>query len=1262
MRSLTRRFVAVVVISLALPLALEGCHPSAKPSKTAVEALREQAANSSDVLTLERWFAAELLEPKGRGSEAAKARKRIEELGGPKSTRGELAFALDDHFHGRLKAATNRYLKAAVKARLDNTDRESDALGWAAVHYALELKRNDPDFYAHWKEWIDKAVWEPLALGWRARAELTDYWLSELDRDGVRPGELSRLERSAEQFGCAKNLRIAGPFGHGAGRDLQRSFPAEKPGPWPLRWDPEPGIDQSPAQLKTERNGCLVEATDPPGEGIYYAETFLELKEPRDLIIAFQGARSVFVDDYPVLERDTRTFGIWPKFGVRVRLQAGRHRLLARLNSAQSSIRIVEPQGRPGRIETSTDGSAPYSIHPPEIVGDPNVVSRYVHGGNVRIPTDPILRFAVASLAEEEGQSDVASLILEPDVAKPDEATGIALLLAARFTEQDPLFAEGQSRDLIHALHEKAKIRDPELWEPALASLLFQAEQSGPQEVIKPLEALAKAHPEVPGIIGSLVRLYRQLGWTVLYQQSVERMLLAFPKDPDALANAIELDDSRGKWPESEALVKQLLELDGDNEIALRRALAREDYPTALAELKRLGERRPERKDIAERTKDVLERSGDLKEGFERLAALLVKNARDTGARHSMADYEYAHGRRDALRHAIVDAIEADGNTDSLQEALDLVEGMTELEPFRLKSDAVIKAFESSGRALPGTAARVLDYAATWIHADGTSRMLEHEIVRIQSAEAIRDFAEYQPPQGLLLHLRVIKPDGRTLEPQPIPSKPTVTFPHLEVGDYIETEVVVRYEGDGQHGKTYLGHTWFFREEKLAYDRSEFVVISPERRPLTIEARGGAPKPVVEKRDGLVIHRFRVDSSPAAPSEPYRPSARETLPNVRLGWGADPMYRLREFMDATAILTPMDPRIVRIAKRIVDGATDKPEQAKRLYHYVMNNVEEGEENDGRQIIMGRRGNRWRGFIELCRALEIPYAFGIAKNQLAPPPAGPFDAMFEYSELFLRLGDANHPLDLTIGEKFTPFGYLPAEIRGAQGYLLDGESPKAVTLTQGSTVDTFNTVIRGRLRADGAATLDVEQTLTGKPAIMLRNIVASAPQAQLKSFVESRLIAPALQGARLIDFDFVQSDKSDEALVMKSRVEVPRLADRVNHGLTLGVPFTPRIGALGSLASRETPMVLDDSSDQRQLFELELPEGATVPNLHGNREFKHENLRVTFKDRLEKGKLVLERRTVLPAGRIAVEKYEQFATFAREAGGALGAEIRIVLPH
>src|SRR5690606_35931566 len=158
-------------------------------------------------------------------------------------------------------------------------------------------------------------------------------------------------------------------------------------------------------------------------------------------------------------------------------------------------------------------------------------------------------------------------------------------------------------------------------------------------------------------------------------------------------------------------------------------------------------------------------------------------------------------------------------------------------------------------------AARVLDYAAVWVHSDGSSRMLEHEVIRIQSAEAISHFAEHPRLQGMVLHMRVIKKDGRILEPEFVPGKPTVTLPHLEIGDYLETEQIISMRGDGQQGKRYLGPHWFFREENIAYARSEFVVISPESKGLVVETRNNVPEPEVTEIGPLTVRRWSVDFS-----------------------------------------------------------------------------------------------------------------------------------------------------------------------------------------------------------------------------------------------------------------------------------------------------------------------------------------------------------------------------------------------------------------
>ena len=159
---------------------------------------------------------------------------------------------------------------------------------------------------------------------------------------------------------------------------------------------------------------------------------------------------------------------------------------------------------------------------------------------------------------------------------------------------------------------------------------------------------------------------------------------------------------------------------------------------------------------------------------------------------------------------------------------------------------------------MDGNAARVLDYAATWVHPDGSSEMLEHEILRIQSQEAIGAGGRAGAPTGLVLRLRVIKPDGTVLEPEPVAGKPTLSMPHLEIGDYVEMEHIAPTAGDGQKGKRFRGPHWFFREPDKGYWRSEFVIDHAEgqgARDRDARQRAGADDARVRHRRGAPLAR-----------------------------------------------------------------------------------------------------------------------------------------------------------------------------------------------------------------------------------------------------------------------------------------------------------------------------------------------------------------------------------------------------------------------
>ena len=210
------------------------------------------------------------------------------------------------------------------------------------------------------------------------------------------------------------------------------------------------------------------------------------------------------------------------------------------------------------------------------------MLAKYLRDGRVIDPGDDLIRFVAAYLANVEGQADVANVLLEPLLSKPELATGPTLMLTSLFTENDPIFDTTQVRDLVRELHERAVAKDSALWQPRLSLALWQLERRGKAEAARDVKALVDAFPEVPAVLQALSRLYGELGWSAEYANTAKLLAQRFPENVEALSSAIEVLDSQGQHQQAEALVQRVRKLDPDGEVSFARALAREDYTAAL--------------------------------------------------------------------------------------------------------------------------------------------------------------------------------------------------------------------------------------------------------------------------------------------------------------------------------------------------------------------------------------------------------------------------------------------------------------------------------------------------------------------------------------------------------------------------------------------------------------------------------------------------------------------------------------------------------
>ena len=111
------------------------------------------------------------------------------------------------------------------------------------------------------------------------------------------------------------------------------------------------------------------------------------------------------------------------------------------------------------------------------------------------------------------------------------------------------------------------------------------------------------------------------------------------------------------------------------------------------------------------------------------------------------------------------------------------------LDEFRVDGRATIRAFEAVGSRYAAPAVMVLDRAVMRVFPGGTMMALTHQIVRVDSKDAVARWGEVAVPAGAeILTLRTHKRDGSTREPEEIDGKETISAADVAIGDYIEWE------------------------------------------------------------------------------------------------------------------------------------------------------------------------------------------------------------------------------------------------------------------------------------------------------------------------------------------------------------------------------------------------------------------------------------------------------------------------------------------
>jgi len=217
------------------------CGHSATPREPQVPLarLRADASASNDAEVLGRWALAEMLEPGGSVTQAARARLLLDKKRGlGAGMYANLAAAIADEAHGDPRSAADGYV-STLRAARSSEDAVAPLVSWFATHHLLALRGSVAELYARYKPVLDALIASPGKIGWRAVAELVE-WSSAEVFDKAEATGTAYDELVTARLGCTRAVRLAGPFGHGSIADRRRAFGPEGAGPWPESWPEDP--------------------------------------------------------------------------------------------------------------------------------------------------------------------------------------------------------------------------------------------------------------------------------------------------------------------------------------------------------------------------------------------------------------------------------------------------------------------------------------------------------------------------------------------------------------------------------------------------------------------------------------------------------------------------------------------------------------------------------------------------------------------------------------------------------------------------------------------------------------------------------------------------------------------------------------------------------------------------------------------------------------------------------------------------------------
>lgn len=472
--------------------------------------------------------------------------------------------------------------------------------------------------------------------------------------------------------------------------------------------------------------------------------------------------------------------------------------------------------------------------------------------------------------------------------------------------------------------------------------------------------------------------------------------------------------------------------------------------------------------------------------------------------------------------------------------------------------------------------------------------------------------------------------------------------------------------------------TWRPQPEGRPLEASSFVLRVPTGMLVRTRARDVTEGNVARDVRGRDHYTWRVERRGATEPEPFGPPWWEQLPELRLGTdrfeiGGAPgrLGSWAEFGAWYGGLSAGRQQLPEAARaevhRVVEGATDDREKARRLYRHLQ------ETTRYVSIQLGLGG--WQPFDAAyvferrygdCKALTNYMMAMLAEVGIAADPAlieageegSDLDPDFPdngFNHVVLRvpmsepemrtpaLSSGNGAVWLECTSPYAAFGHLGPFTEGRPALLVtDGGGELVQTPVSTAEENQAVRVASVRLDARGQAEADVTWSLRGEARSEALAAVEGATTAERAQVLRRVTGLPSLD---IVDLDLSGLTARSDEVSLGARLQVAHAARRAAGRLLVGLaPFAAGAPALPAVEDRRQPLRLGHAYSERDSIQIILPQGYGVHSVPPRTDIVGPVGRYSLQVTAEDGVLRIVRDLVVDTPRQPAEAYGETRAF------------------